>query len=154
VFGLFGSDDFHDDTLGTFKRKGRWWIGSMPLVPHGDVALRLTGDRKTPDSASRRLVAALAPVYAALRPAITAELCEHYEAGREAMEDESPGEMPKLTNPADVWRGVTVQSVDIDAGRAEFPIEIRLTVAWDEEHTLGARIAQGRLVELCGSVGP
>jgi hypothetical protein len=31
-------------------------------------------------------------------------------------------------------------------------IEIALSVAWDEEHTLGARIQEWRLLELCGSV--
>ena len=103
VLGFFSSNDFQDDTLGAFTRKGRWWIGSMPLAPHCAVPLRLTGGRKTPD---------------------------------------------------DVWGGVTVQSADIDAGHTEFPNEIRYRVLWDDEHTLGARIAQGRLIELCGSAGP
>jgi hypothetical protein len=31
-------------------------------------------------------------------------------------------------------------------------IEIGYQVAWDEEHTLGARIRDGALLELCGSV--
>jgi hypothetical protein len=33
AFSLFGSDD----SLGTLKRKGRCWLGSMPLVPHGEM---------------------------------------------------------------------------------------------------------------------
>lgn len=69
-------------------------------------------------------------------------------------EDDTPGEIQKLKTPDALWGGVTVHSVDIDASHTEFPIEIRLRVTWDDEHTLGARIAQGRLVELCGSVGP
>jgi hypothetical protein len=31
-------------------------------------------------------------------------------------------------------------------------VELGLRVAWDEEHTLGARLQSGKLVELCGSV--
>jgi hypothetical protein len=34
----------------------------------------------------------------------------------------------------------------------ELTVEIGYRVPWDEEHTLGARLRQGRLVELCGSV--
>lgn len=51
-------------------------------------------------------------------------------------------------------RHVQVQGVDIDAARSDFPIEVRIDSAWDEEHTLGVRLRQDAVVELCGSVGP
>lgn len=31
-------------------------------------------------------------------------------------------------------------------------VEVAYRVEWDEEHTLGARIQEWRLIELCGSV--
>ena len=36
--------------------------------------------------------------------------------------------------------------------RGDLTVELGYRVAWDEEHTLGARIRDGRLVELNGSV--
>jgi hypothetical protein len=36
----------------------------------------------------------------------------------------------------------------------ELSVEIGYRVAWDEEHTLGARLRNGRLIELNGSVLP
>lgn len=38
------------------------------------------------------------------------------------------------------------------AWRGTLRLEIGLRVAWDEEHTLGARLRDGRLIELNGSV--
>jgi hypothetical protein len=31
-------------------------------------------------------------------------------------------------------------------------VEVAYTVAWDDEHTIGARIQKWQLVEMCGSV--
>ena len=40
----------------------------------------------------------------------------------------------------------------LTAGQMVDTIEAAYKVEWDEEHTLGARIQEWRLVELCGSV--
>jgi hypothetical protein len=57
----------------------------------------------------------------------------------------------ELSVPEDVWAHVLVASIDVDARRVKSPIEFRLEVAWDHEHTLGALVRDGTLLELNGS---
>jgi len=45
-----------------------------------------------------------------------------------------------------------VPHVTVDPSVRGFDAEVAYRVPWDEEHTLGARLAGGALVELCGSV--
>jgi hypothetical protein len=85
-------------------------------------------------------------------------LFEHYEPGREAWKSGAfEGVLdayPELKGPDDVWANVRSVLVDIDPSRRAFPVEVRLEVTWDEEHTLGVRLRDGELIELCGSTGP
>ncbi|KQV52729.1 hypothetical protein ASC95_07870 [Pelomonas sp. Root1217] len=60
--------------------------------------------------------------------------------------------MPLLTVPTDVWAHATIEFVQVTPLGREFTIEIGYRVGWDEEHTVGARLRQGRLIELNGSV--
>ena len=48
-----------------------------------------------------------------------------------------------------------VEWVSVEPLAGDLTLELGLRTAWDEEHTLGARFREGRLVELNGSVlGP
>ena len=51
--------------------------------------------------------------------------------------------------------GWTVEWVSVEPLAGDLTLELGLRTAWDEEHTLGARIRGGRPAELNGSVlGP
>jgi len=160
MFGLFKTPPFEDDHLGTLTRSGGSWRGRIALGQHGKIELGLSGGRQSPDAASLVLAHELPARYAALLPQIQASLFEHYEPYREAG---SAGELPQLSGPfpdiqgaGEVWPHVVAQWVRIEPLRGapeDGPtIEIAYRVAWDEEHTVGARIQGWQLFELCGSV--
>jgi hypothetical protein len=146
--GLFGNDLHHDPVLGGFEKRRGSWYGEIALAGLGRVPLVVPGDRHRPAAASLALAPSAPAQLAALGGAIAAQLYAHWEAYREAGVEEAPA----LAGPDDVWRYVRVESLHVNADELEFPIELRLTVAWDEEHTLGARVCDGELVELNGSV--
>lgn len=146
--GFFGNDIHNDPTLGGFERQGGAWHGVIAMDGIGRVVLTVPGDRKRPHAASLAMVIAAATEVVTLRDTIAQALFEHWEPYYEAEVDEAP----RLESPADVWRHVRVVRLLVDSANAEFPVELQLTVPWDAEHTLGARVAHGELVELCGSV--
>lgn len=82
------------------------------------------------------------------------------EPGREAVEGgafpQRVKPFPKIVNSEAIWPYVMIALVRIQplltAGQMVDTIEAAYKVEWDEEHTLGARIQEWRLVELCGSV--
>ena len=60
--------------------------------------------------------------------------------------------LPTIDTPSSVWPHTGVEFVRVSPLSGELTVEIGCRVAWDEEHTLGVRLRDGRLVELCGSV--
>ncbi|MFO1418354.1 MAG: hypothetical protein U1E83_06755 [Methylotetracoccus sp.] len=115
------------------------------------MKLVISGDRTAPDDQALLVARELAGRYPGWRPALEAALYDHYEPYADS--DDPATSMPRLQSPANVWTHVTVLYVSVVAGRTAPPIvELGLAIAWDEEHTLGARFQQGRLIELNGSV--
>jgi hypothetical protein len=84
----------------------------------------------------------------AWRPVIERALFEHYTPYAEA----AAADVPALGEPASVWAHTRVDYVQVGPLDGPLTVEIGYRVAWDEEHTLGARLRDGRLVELNGSV--
>jgi hypothetical protein len=161
MFGIFKTATFEDGRLGVLTRSRGCWRGSITLGQHGMVELNLSGGRESPDAEGLALAHELPARYEALCPAIQASLFEHYEPYRE--EADSAGEhtelfelVSKIQHAEDVWPHVVAQWVRIEslqgAPQDGPTIEIAYRVAWDEEHTVGARIQDWRLWELCGSV--
>ncbi len=54
--------------------------------------------------------------------------------------------LPALEVPSSVWPYVRVEFVQVVLLDGQLTVEIGYRVAWDEEHTLGARIRGGQLV--------
>lgn len=98
----------------------------MPLV--------VVGGRRGPDEAALGLARRAADDLTAVRPDLEAALAEH----REPYDD-----------PGDGWR---VEWASVEPLAGDLTLELGLRTAWDEEHTLGARVRDGRLIELNGSV--
>lgn len=94
-----------------------------------------------------------------LLPEIHTCLFEHYEPYRDAAscEELPDGDepFPLIDSAADVSPHVYLQWIDIgplEGSPSDGPvIEVAYRVAWDEEHTVGVRIQDGRVFELCGS---
>ena len=160
MFGLFKAATFEDERLGALTRSGGHWKGRIALGQHGSIELSVAGGRQSPDSASLALARELPARYAALLPQIQSSLFEHYEPYRDA---DSAGGLPRGSEPfpkieraEDVWPHVFAEWVRVEPLRGspeDSPtVEIAYRVAWDEEHTVGARIQEWRLFELCGSV--
>jgi hypothetical protein len=119
----------HPD-LGRLERRRGRWRGTRE-----GAALVLSGGRSGPDEGA--VAAVLGFDVDAARSLVEPELREHRTNGTEV-----PPEAP-------VWDDVTTVYLSADAdGR----IEWGLATGWDDEHTLGARFGDGRLVELNGSV--
>ena len=160
MFGLFKTATFEDDRLGLLTRSRRHWRGSIALGRHGKTELSLSGGRDSPDSVSLALARELTARYGALLPQVQASLFEHYEPYGDA---DSAGDLrersepfPKIERAEDVWPHVFAEWVRIEpiqGSPQDGPtIEIAYRVTWDEEHTVGARIQDWKLWELCGSV--
>lgn len=128
-----------DPELGELVRRRGMWRGSLPLGARGAaVPLAVPGGRGAPDAAALDLARTIALELERCRPAIEAALVEHREPYREGSGIDDP--MPEPAYLAVIW---------YDGGLA---IEVGYRPAWEEEHTLGARLRDGHLLELNGSV--
>jgi hypothetical protein len=158
MFGLFKSPTYTDPQLGRFDRSRGMWRGEVQLPGLPPVPLVLSGNRSEPDAGPLAAARTLATDLPAWLPAIESALHEHYLPYAEAMAAGEPpatgGPVPQFAAPSQVWPHATLQFVAVSPLAGSMTVELGYTVAWDEEHTLGARFQQGRLVELNGSVLP
>jgi hypothetical protein len=157
MLSFFKSPSFRDVTLGEFARSRGHWRGTVQL---GDtvVPLVLAGGRSEPDPQALQLARTIAPGFPGWRPAIADALFEHYQPYAEAL---AAGELPppstsfpRIGAPGEVWPHVVLAFASVTPLDRILTIEFGLSTEWDEEHTLGARFRQGRLLELCGSILP
>lgn len=148
MFGLFDSPPFRDPVLGELRRARGKWRGTIDPGVGKPVPLVLSGSRTAPDAEAVGIARSLPTAYPSWRPAIARGLFQHFEPYGEA---ES---LPGMAAEADVWKHTTLAYVLVAPLAGALTVEIGLTVAWDEEHTLGARFRDGAFVELNGSVLP
>jgi hypothetical protein len=153
MFSWFKPATFTDPELGEFRRSGGVWRGTLSL-DGAAVPLVVSGTRATPDPEALRIARSIPADFASWRPQIQNALFEHYSPYAEAIaagEEPDPG-LPKIDTPSAVWPHAVVEFVQVTPLDRELTVEVGYRVAWDEEHTLGARLRGGKLVELCGSV--
>ena len=155
MFGLFKSQPFRDAQLGEFVRSRGQWRGSLSFGATTVAPLVLAGDRSRPDPRAVALARDLSRIVRRLEPAIARALFEHYRPHAEAVADgDSPptAGLPAIASAAEVWPHVALLFVSVMPLDGALTAELGYGVAWDEEHTLGARLRDGTLLELCGSV--
>jgi hypothetical protein len=155
MVSLFGSAAFQDDQLGELRRSRGAWRGTVAL-DGAAVPLIVSGPRGEPDPDALRLARSVPEQMPAWRPAIERALFEHYAPYAEAIaagEAGPPEEgLPTIREASSVWPHARIEFVQVAPLAGRLTVEIGLRVAWDEEHTLGARLSGGQLLELNGSV--
>ena len=147
---------YADPQLGTLRHARGAWRGVIALDGGAPVPLVLSGGRAAPDDEALLLARAIPAESAPWRALVEPELFAHYEPYAEAVTagelEPPPGGLPRIAQPSEVWPHVTVEFVRVEPIGGAFVVEVGYRVAWDEEHTLGARFRDGRLRELNGSV--
>ena len=133
MFSLFKTPAFHDPQIGELRRSRGHWRGFMPIEPGANASLVISGTRSVPDGHLLVLAKQLPTQFVAWKPIIADALFAHLLPYVEAL---AVGE---LSPPTDPLVGVSTT-------------EFGLRVAWDEEHTLGARFQSDKFIELCGSI--
>lgn len=134
--GLFDTPEVRDDVLGPLTRRRGWWRGSIDIGGHR-TPLALPGTRRGPDPEAVAVARDAPAQFRSARSAILEALREHHETATEG--GPWPGE------PAPTF--VSVPTID---GRPV--LEVGYRVPWDDDHVLGARVVDGGLFELNGSV--
>jgi hypothetical protein len=124
---------FEDPQLGSLTRRRGRWRGEIALAG-GRVAVAVVGPRHAPDPDALAIARRADDELDSARPEVEVALARHREPSGEQAQD---------------W---TIEWAGVAPLDGALTLELGLDVAWDEEHTLGARIRDGRLVELNGSV--
>ena len=123
--------------LGPLLRIRNAWRGHVRIDPFGPIPLSVTGSRSEPDDDALKLALAANHDYERCDHAIEDELAEH----RRAYETDDS-----------VAMAIPPSYVAVIRLDHHLVLEFGYRVPWDEEHTLGARVTGGKLIELNGSV--
>ena len=152
LFGLSPSPTVNDPILGTLTRSRGFWRGRV-MLGDADLPLLIAGGNEAPDVMALALARELPVRYLALQDLIGPALFEHYEPYADTSDDGDFAEQPpRIPDAAGVWPQVTPLQVTIAPLAGRLSIEIAYTTRWDVEHTLGAIIADWRLIDLNGSI--
>jgi hypothetical protein len=154
MLGLFKPKTFRDEQLGALRRRRRFWFGNLTLPGCGAFRLVLAGNRQAPEPIVIGIARELPNRFDSLKPNIENGLFEHYAPYKEAVDAgiETGSPCPNVPDPEAVWQYTAPAHILIEPHGSIIKIEIAFRVAWDEEHTVGARFRDWRFVELNGSV--
>lgn len=151
MFSLFKSRTVLDPVLGELRRSGGAWRGEIGIAGQLAVPLALPGNGSEPDAAAIEIVRELDGRLSEWRAGIAAALFDHLEPYASASET---GAFRHIRAPEDVWPLTKLSHVTVFRQSGMLTLELGYGVDWDEDHILGARFQQGKLVELNGSTGP
>lgn len=154
MFGLFERPSFTDPQLGELRRSGGMWRGTVSL-DEAAIPLVVSGSRSSPDPDAIEVARGIGVGYPLWRAAISRALSEHYLPYAEAVtagDADTPVDIPRIDAAEQVWLHAHVEYVQVAPLDGTLTVEIGYRVVWDDEHTLGARLRDGQLMELCGSV--
>jgi len=132
------------------------WRGSIALLAGTKVPLAIVGSVDGPAPEALSMAKELAERLPSWRTDIEKALFEHYEPYAEAL---SSGELkhrgdpfPTITSPSEIWSLISWIDASIIPVGGELATELKATVPWDENHTLGLLFSQGKFCSLSGSV--
>ncbi len=157
MFGLFKSPTCSDPLLGELRYSGGMWRGTI-AIGHSEIPLAIHGSRASPDKQALELAQTVASRYPEWQTPIASALYEHYEPYADSVAageaDQPEGDLPRITQPAEVWSHTSIEFISVAPLDGGICVEIGYRTAWDEEHIVGARMRDGQLIELNGSVLP
>ena len=146
LFGIIKSNKYHHQQLGSFKKSQGCWNGLLDLDMVGKIPLLIHFGGTEPDSLAIATTVQFSNSWGERRKEIQETLYKHYLSGPTWSED-----YPRISL-SEIWNFVSVEKIVVEKRRGKAVIEVAIRVEWDEEHTLGARIIDGKLDELCGSI--
>ena len=155
MFSFLKPPPYTDPALGVLVRARGHWRGTLAVREGEPVPLAVAGPRSAPDARALTLAREVPAALPAWRAAIEAAVWAHIEPYLEAL---AAGEMPApdvvapVTRAETLWPLITFTHVAAVPLDGRLVVELGLAIPWDEEHTLGARFHEGRLIELSGSV--
>jgi hypothetical protein len=157
MFGLTKSRPHDDPTLGRLTRSWGLWRGTIDLDGKHTVNLAIAGSSAAPDVNALALSQELPELLKKLRPEIERELFEHCAPYLEAIRNgelNEPGraDILKIEDAADTWAFIEPKALTVKPIAGHLTAELALTSAWDEEHTFGVYIRDGRLIEFNASI--
>ncbi len=132
------AQEYTDPTLGQLAHRRGAWHGQVQLDAFGSIPLAVPGSRSAPDTEALDLARSAAREFASCRPMIERELADHRLAYEDGVEISDGPFAPCFVAVVVLERRLV--------------LEFGYRVPWDEEHTLGARVLGGELIELNGSV--
>lgn len=132
---------FDDPELGPFDRARGAWRGTVRLGSLGPIPLAVPGSRSEPDAAALTLARSIPAEYDRCRAAIDNGLDEHRST---ILGDGGP--TPEHDVPP---QPSTAAVIEFDGA---LTIQLAYRVEWDDDHTLGACLRGGELIELNGSI--
>lgn len=155
MFNLFSSPKIIDPVLGTLVRSRGFWRGTLMIDHYGEVPIALVGGRAAPERDALIAARSASVEFQNWRARIERSLFEHYQAYADAnrAEEMSPvsESFQAITSSSELWPNVSIEFLLVSPLDGLLTIELGIRVGWDEEHTVGARIRSGELMELCGS---
>lgn len=155
MWSLFRPPTYTDASLGVLVRARGLWRGTLQVRDGLTVPLAVAGPRTAPNGRALALARDVPTALPAWRPAIESAVLTHIAPYVEAIADGElppPGGIPSVVDAGELWPFITFTHVAAIPLDGRLVVELGLTLPWDEEHTLGARLHEGRLIELCGSV--
>lgn len=154
---------FKDENLGEFRYSfGKWTANKANVFGMPEVRVRIPGRRSGPDSSSLELLRELGGNYKKLQAQIAPHLFELYtnltssmdEASRVEFEEQLGSPLPTISSHSNVWPHVKLVRVWVNAYGKDKDIELAYWPSWEIEHTAGAVIRDGQVIEFSASVGP
>jgi hypothetical protein len=143
---IFKPSNFAHPTLGLFEKRSGYWQGSIKLKNFEFIPLFISSYRE-PTSNAIDAAADLIDAWDVLYVESEKLLFDHYFHGFTPSLD-----YPKILNPSDVWKFITPEKIIIEPRKNNTRIEVAIRTEWDIEHTLGIRIKNGHVIELCESI--
>ena len=146
LFKFFSSALFESGVLGNFEKINGLWEGSISLMGNKKTPILIFGNRSGPDFYALESMVEVLNSWDEISNEIQNSLFEHYLRGP-TWNDSYP-----RIDRARLMASVVFEQILVEMRRGRLVIEISIRTAWDEEHTLGARLVNLKLEELCESI--
>lgn len=158
---FFAKPKINHPLLGELHFRLRSWKGNELAFWGSDaVRVRVPGNAEGVNEEAVSAIEALRANPAALMQECARRLFEeHYLNGLDAVnagEYVGVEDYPKISSADDIWDHADVLSVIVDpySNRNNAQVQIGIGTSWDDEHTLGFVVENGKIIEFSMSIPP